>query len=181
MTPKRTPKTGAPLSIEPDLAYFQRERPVGFLLSNLAATYERVFLLGLTSAGEHATITAADHAILRCVLRGGATSTDIARMLSLTKQAVGKTINSLEHRGYVARSRSASDQRAQDVTLTEKGTALVGHSIRVAKALDKRAAEILGASDLAKLKTLLVRIQEAGGVSPAGAAGPGKASRRSSR
>ena len=49
------------------------------------------------------------------------------------------------------------------MTLAEKGTALVEHSIRVAKALDRRAAEILGASDLAKLKTLLVRIQEADG------------------
>lgn len=67
------------------------------------------------------------------------------------------------------------------MTLAEKGTALVEHSIRVAKALDRRAAEILGASDLAKLKTLLVRIQEAGGVSPAEGVGPGKASRHSTR
>lgn len=154
--------------MDPQLAYFSQERPLGLLLSNLAATYERAFLHGLTSDGAHATITAADHAILRCVLRGGTTSTEIARMVSLTKQAVGKTINALEERGYVARSRSTSDHRAQVVTLTEKGEALVDHSIRVAKALDQRAGEILGTSDLAKLKSLLARIQEAGGVSPDG-------------
>lgn len=168
MTPKRSPKTDSSPSIEPQLAYFSQERPLGLLLSNLAAIYERAFLHGLTSDGAHATITAADHAILQCVLRGGATSTDIARMLSLSKQAIGKTINALEERGYVTRSRNTSDQRAQDVTLTEKGLALVDHSIGVAKALDQRAGEILGTSDLAKLKSLLVSIQEAGGVSPAG-------------
>lgn len=166
MTPKRSTKTVTNPSVEPDAAYFSRERPIGLLLSSLAATYEQAFLLGLNSVGAHATITAADHAILRCILRGGATSTDIARMLSLSKQAVGKTINSLENRGYVARSRSAIDQRAQDVTLTEKGVDLVEHSIHVAKSLDQRAQEILGRSDLEKLKTLLVRIQEAGRVSP---------------
>lgn len=162
MTPKRSPKTGSSPSMDPKLAYFSQERPLGLLLSNLAATYERAFLNGLTSVAAHATITAADHAILRCVLRGGATSTDIARMVSLTKQAVGKTITALEERGYVARTRSTSDQRAQVVTLTEKGVALVEHSIHVAKSLDQRAEEILGTSDLAKLKTLLVKIQEAG-------------------
>lgn len=180
MTPKRSAKTTTNPATQPDLAYFQRERPVGFLLASLASTYERAFLLGLAAAGPHGSITAADHAILRCVVRGGATSTDIARMLSLSKQAVGKTINALEKRGYVARSRNTSDQRAQDVTLTEKGAALVEHSIRVAEALDRRAGEILGTSDLALLKALLLRIQEAGGVAPAEWAGSGMASPRSS-
>lgn len=164
MTPQRSPRTGAKLRVEPDLAYFSREPPVGLLLSNLAATYERAFLLGLSSVGAHETITAAEHAILRCVLRGGATSTDMARMLGLTKQAVGKTVTALETRGYVSRCKSANDLRAQVVTLTDKGLGLVEHSIRVAKALEQRAEEILGASDLAKLKALLVTIQEAGEV-----------------
>jgi DNA-binding MarR family transcriptional regulator len=178
MTPRRSRKPETNPPIELDLAYFSRERPVGLLLSNLAAAYERAFLLGLTSVGAHATITAADHAILRCVLRGGATSTDIARRVCLTKQAVGKTVNALERRGFVARCRSENDQRAQVVTLTEKGVALVEQSIRVAKALDERTSEILGAWDLSQLKTLLVRVQEAGELLGKGVTGASQASSR---
>jgi DNA-binding MarR family transcriptional regulator len=161
MTPTRSRGPGKGPPVEPDLSYFSRERPVGLLLSNLAAAYERAFLLGLTSDASFATITAADHAILRCVAQRSATSTEIARMLGLTKQAIGKTVNALERRGFVARSRSAVDLRAQVVSMTDKGRLLVERSIRVAEALDARARETLGARDLALLKALLVRVQDA--------------------
>jgi DNA-binding MarR family transcriptional regulator len=161
MTPKRSPGSGKSPGIETDLSYFSRERPVGLLLSNLAAVYERAFLLGVTSDASFASITAADHAILRCVAQRSATSTDIARTLGLSKQAIGKTVSALEWRGYVVRSRSAVDLRAQVISMTDQGRRLIERSIRVARALDARTGEFLGAEDLALLKALLVRIQDA--------------------
>lgn len=161
MTPKRSRSPAKGLPVEPDLSYFSRERPVGLLLSNLAAVYERAFLLGLTSDPSFATITVADHAILRCVAQRSRTSTEIARLLGLTKQAIGKTVNALERRGFVARSRSAIDLRAQVVSMTDKGMRLVDRSIRVAEVLDARARESLGAQDFALLKALLVRLEDA--------------------
>jgi DNA-binding MarR family transcriptional regulator len=163
MTPKRSHASGKGPGVESDLSYFSRERPVGLLLSNLAAVYERAFLLGVTSDASFASITAADHAILRCVAQRSATSTEIARTLGLSKQAIGKTVNALERRGYVVRSRSAVDLRAQVVSMTDKGRLLIARSIRVAEALDARTREVLGAQDLALLKALLVRTQDAEG------------------
>lgn len=161
MTPKRSHGSGKGPGLESDFSYFSRERPVGLLLSNLAAVYERAFLQGLTSDASFASITAADHAILRCVAQRSATSTEIARTLSLSKQAIGKTVNALERRGYVVRSRSAVDLRAQVVSMTDKGRLLIERSIRVAKVLDARTREVLGAQDLVLLKALLVRTQDA--------------------
>lgn len=143
------------------LSYFAKERPVGLLLSQLATVYERAFLQGLTSDSAHDAISSADHAILRCLAQGSATSTEIARTLGLSKQAIGKTVTALELRGYVARSTSAVDARAQLVAMTAKGRRLVARSIRVAKSLDARTAKVLGAADLALLKSLLWRTLEA--------------------
>jgi DNA-binding MarR family transcriptional regulator len=161
MTQKRFPGPGKGRGVESDLSYFSRERPVGLLLSRLAAVYERAFLLGLTSDASFASITAADHAILRCVAQRSGTSTEIARTLGLSKQAIGKTVNGLERRGLVVRSRSTVDQRAQVVSMTDQGRQLVERSIRVASALDARTQEVLGAQDLALLKALLIRTLDA--------------------
>jgi DNA-binding MarR family transcriptional regulator len=161
MTRKRIHGPGKGRRVEPDLSYFSRERPVGLLLSNLAAVYERTFLLGLTADPSFASITAADHAILRCVAQRSTTSTEIARKLGLSKQAIGKTVNALERRGFVVRTRSTVDQRVQVVSMTNEGRRLVERSIRVARALDARTQEVLGAPDLALLKALLIRTLDA--------------------
>ena len=161
MTRRRSRDSGNGGAVESDLSYFSRERPVGLLLSNLAAVYERAFLLGLTSDASFASITAADHAILRCVAQRSATATEIARTLGLSKQAIGKTVNALERRGYIVRSRSAVDLRAQVVSMTDKGRLLIERSIAVAGSLDARTREVLGTQDFALLKALLVRTQDA--------------------
>jgi DNA-binding MarR family transcriptional regulator len=161
MTPRRSHDPGQGQGEEADLSYFVRERPIGLLLSNLAAVYERAFLLGVTADASFASITAADHAILRCVAQRSATSTEIARTLGISKQAIGKTVNALERRGYVVRSRSAVDLRAQVISMTDQGRLLIERSIRVAESLEARTQAVLGAQDLALLKALLVRTQDA--------------------
>lgn len=136
-------------------------RPVGLVLSNVAAIYELAFLKGLKADASFSSITPADHALLRCVARHRATSAEIARALGQSKQAIGKTVSSLERRGYVVRSRSDFDLRAQIVSITDnKGRRLIERSIRVAKALDSLTQETLGEKNLALLKELLARIHE---------------------
>jgi DNA-binding MarR family transcriptional regulator len=136
-------------------------RPIGLLLSTLAAIYERAFLEGLTAEAPFASITAADHGVLRCLAERSATSVAIARTLGVSKQAVGKTIASLEQRGFVARHPSATDQRAQVVSLTTAGRKLIRRSLRVATTLEAVTEQTLGHEDLALLKDLLVRAQGA--------------------
>ncbi len=160
MTLRRSRESRTGRASAADLSYFASERPVGLLLSHLAAIYERAFLQGLSSDPAFA-ITSAEHAILRCVAERSSTATEIARTLGLSKQAIGKTVTALERRGYVTRSTSAVDERAQEVSMTEEGRRLVRRSIRVAKSLDARTRKVLGAPDFATLKSLLVRTLEA--------------------
>jgi len=158
MTPHQSRRPRTSPAGAADLSFFASERPVGLLLSNLAAIYEQAFLHGLISDPTPASITSAEHAILRCVAERSATATEMARTLGLSKQAIGKTVAALERRGYVMRSSSAVDERAQLVSMTEEGRRLARRSIRVAKSLDARTRKVLGARDFASLKALLVRM-----------------------
>lgn len=134
--------------------------PVGLLVSQLAAAYELAFLEGLAAHG-WGGISSADHAVLRSVARGGVTATAIAQALGVSKQAIGKTVGSLERRGYVVRTRSHADGRAQVVSMTDHGRQLVGRAVVVARALDARTREVLGDDDLERLRALLTRLHDA--------------------
>jgi len=148
-------------SVGSDSPYLDGERPVGLLLSQLATVYEKAFLRGLASDGSTDAVTSADHAILRSVAHGSATATEIAHELGVSKQAIGKTVGSLERRGYVERRRSEEDHRAQMVSMTDEGRRLVARSVRVARSLDARTRDVLGDEDLALLRSLLIRIHDA--------------------
>jgi DNA-binding MarR family transcriptional regulator len=162
MTATRARGPSSSASVDLDRSYFLRARPVGLLLANLAAIYEGAFIKGLKADASFSSITPADHAVLRCVAHQSATSAEIARTLGLSKQAIGKTVSSLERRGFVARSSNDADLRAQIVSMTDnKGRRLIERSIRVAKELDSLTEETLGAKNLSLLKDLLVRIKEA--------------------
>ncbi len=161
MTPRRSRESRTSPASAADLSYFATERPVGLLLSQLAAIYERAFLQELSGDPAFASITSAEHAILRCVAARSVTATEIARTLGLSKQAIGKTVAALEHRGYVTRSTNAVDERALIVSMTVEGRRLVRRSIRVAKSLDAHTSKVLGAPDFASLKALLVRTLDA--------------------
>ncbi len=140
---------------------FAADPPVGLLLSTLAALYERAFLEGLRADAPFASITTADHGVLRCLAEHPATSAEIARALGVSKQAVAKTVGSLEQRGFVVRHPSEADQRAQVVTLSRAGRRLIERSLRVARALEVVTRETLGKKDLAVLKDLLGRARGA--------------------
>src|SRR5580692_13113220 len=51
----------------------------------------------------------------------GTTAAELGRRLGVSKQAAGKTIDSLEKLGYVIRVPDSVDQRQKTVVLTERG------------------------------------------------------------
>lgn len=148
-------------SLSTKTSYFVEERPIGFLITAAAASFEREFLKKLSEEEALSSITSADHAVLRSVALEESSSVEIARKLGVSKQAIGKTVNSLEERGFIVRKESESDRRKHILVMTNKGQKLVTKSIQAAKELENFTIDILGVKNLNLLKKLLGEIQAA--------------------
>lgn len=139
------------------LAYFDEAQPIGWLITKLAATYEREFVRRVTANKTFSDVTVADHRILRLMARGPCNSNGIAQQCGVTKQAISKSIKSLEGRRYVARKVSVSDRRAYELVLTGKGHKLLARAIQVSKDLDRITQDKLGQDGVQRLKALLLK------------------------
>jgi len=136
---------------------------VGMTDDPLAKT-ELTFLLGMgfqLVLGEFvARVSAAGYADLRPVhgavfqmLRGpGATSSELAARLGVTKQAAGQIVDELERKGYVARTEHPDGGRRKLVVLTAKALQHLQVAGRVLHGLEGE----LG--DVADLRAQLVRL-----------------------
>jgi DNA-binding MarR family transcriptional regulator len=82
----------------------------------------------------------------------GTTAAELGRRLGVSKQAAGKTIDSLEQLGYVRREPDRSDQRQKIVVLTERGFDALAKSAAIFNDLRARWAEILGPERLRALE-----------------------------
>lgn len=99
------------------------------------------------------------HGLVFQLLRGtGATSTELADRLGVTKQAAGQTVDDLERRGYVQRVPHPAGGRRRLVILTDKavrhmqvaGRVLHRFESQLADALDDEGLDLLR-GNLAKL------------------------------
>jgi DNA-binding MarR family transcriptional regulator len=82
----------------------------------------------------------------------GTTAAELGRRLGVSKQAAGKTIDSLEKLGYVIRVPDSVDQRQKTVVLTERGIDALQRSARIFEDLRARWAETLGIDRLRALE-----------------------------
>jgi DNA-binding MarR family transcriptional regulator len=82
----------------------------------------------------------------------GTTAAELGRRLGVSKQAAGKTIDSLEQLGYVRREPDRSDQRQKIVVLTGRGFDALAKSAAIFNDLRARWAEILGPERLRALE-----------------------------
>ncbi|WP_017573880.1 MarR family winged helix-turn-helix transcriptional regulator [Nocardiopsis halotolerans] len=93
------------------------------------------------------------------VLRnGGATSTELAERLGVTKQAAGQIVTHLEERGYVRRVEHAGGGRRRLVVLTDRAHEHLAVAGRVMRALEERIGERLGEGGLAHLRGELAEL-----------------------
>ncbi len=93
------------------------------------------------------------------VLRhGGATSTELAERLGVTKQAAGQIVTYLEERGYVRRVEHAGGGRRRLVVLTDRAHEHLAVAGRVLHALEERVGERLGTGGLAHLRGELAEL-----------------------
>jgi len=68
---------------------------------------------------------------LRSIASGAENASELARRMSVSKQAAAKTITALEERGYIERTNDAADRRRMRLQVTERGVALMGEGEHV--------------------------------------------------
>jgi DNA-binding MarR family transcriptional regulator len=74
----------------------------------------------------------------------GATVTELARLLQVTKQAMSQQVASFVGRGYGIRERSPADGRERVVRLTERGQAARAAAIEFADAVESELTQTVG-------------------------------------
>ncbi|MEU4732036.1 MarR family transcriptional regulator [Streptomyces sp. NPDC023588] len=96
------------------------------------------------------------HGMAFQALKGaGATGTELAERLGVTKQAAGQIVDDLEKRGYVRREPHPEGGRRKLVVLTPAATA---HLAVAGRTLHELEAELGGAVDLGALRGELGRL-----------------------
>ncbi|MFF0445145.1 MarR family winged helix-turn-helix transcriptional regulator [Streptomyces sp. NPDC004609] len=88
----------------------------------------------------------------------GTTAADLGRRLGVSKQAAGKTIDTLERLGYVERATDPHDARRKIVRLTGRGVECLALSARIFERLRADWARTLGEDRLREIEDDLRRV-----------------------
>ncbi|MCT2583811.1 MarR family winged helix-turn-helix transcriptional regulator [Actinophytocola gossypii] len=92
----------------------------------------------------------------------GATASEVARRLGVSKQAAGKTIDRLERLGYVERSADEADARRKLVGLTPAGADVLARSAAIFDELRAEWVRVLGSGRVRDLETSLRTVVPSG-------------------
>ncbi|MGW4984721.1 MarR family winged helix-turn-helix transcriptional regulator [Streptomyces mirabilis] len=97
----------------------------------------------------------------------GATVTDLATHLGMTKQAASQLVDELVRKGYAERRPYPGDARARLVVLTERGWACTRAAEEAAADVVRAWVEVLGEGEVRVLRDRLTRIAPYGPIRPA--------------
>jgi DNA-binding MarR family transcriptional regulator len=97
----------------------------------------------------------------------GATVTDLAVHLGVTKQAASQLVDELARKGYVERLPHPGDARARLVVLTERGRACTRAAEEAAAEAVRDWAGLVGEEEVRLLRERLLRIAPGGPLKPA--------------
>ncbi|MBB5775663.1 MarR family winged helix-turn-helix transcriptional regulator [Nonomuraea jabiensis] len=99
--------------------------------------------------------------VMQAIGPHGTTAVELGRTLGVSKQAAGKTIDTLERIGYVERTADPHDTRRKIVRLTPYGIDALDRSARIFDTLRARWAAELGEDRLQALESDLRRMTPA--------------------
>ena len=94
-------------------------------------------------------------AVGQLVTSQGATASELATHLGVTKQGAAHIIGELERWGYAARTRHPTDGRSQLLVATAKGHALVAHVTAIWQTEEARWVALTGADSLESMRAAL--------------------------
>ncbi|MCP2321563.1 DNA-binding MarR family transcriptional regulator [Hamadaea flava] len=115
------------------------------------------FVRRMDAAG-HSDLRPVHGAVFQALKGPGATGTELAERLGVTKQAAGQLVDDLEARGYVRREPHPAGGRRKLVVLTEQAEAHLRAAGRVLHGLEAELEGSLGAAELSQLRTALARL-----------------------
>ncbi|MFJ3775029.1 MarR family winged helix-turn-helix transcriptional regulator [Streptomyces sp. NPDC090075] len=96
----------------------------------------------------------------------GATVTELAAHLGVTKQAASQLVDEIVRKGYAERRPHPGDARARLVVLTERGWACTRAAEEVAAEVVRGWSEVLGEGEVRVLRHSLARIAPYGPLRP---------------
>ena len=96
--------------------------------------------------------------VFQAIGPGGTTAAELGRRLGISKQAAGKTIDTLEQLGYTQRGPDPADARRKVVRLTDRAVDALELSATIFDDLRARWAETLGTERLRALEADLRRV-----------------------
>ncbi|GIH59288.1 MarR family transcriptional regulator [Microbispora siamensis] len=96
--------------------------------------------------------------VMQAIGTEGTTAVELGRTLGVSKQAAGKTIETLERLGYVERARDHRDTRRKIVRLTPSGVDMLVRSARIFDDLRARWAAVIGDERLRALEADLRKV-----------------------
>lgn len=96
----------------------------------------------------------------------GATATDLAAHLGVTKQAASQLVDEIVRKGYAERRTHPDDARARLVVLTERGWACTRAAEEAAADAVRAWAGVLGEGEVQALLRQLARIAPHGPIKP---------------
>lgn len=99
--------------------------------------------------------------VMQAIGPRGTTAVDLGHTLGVTKQAAGKTIETLERLGYVERTRDPEDTRRKIVRLTPHGMDALARSAQIFDELRARWSVTLGEDRLQALEADLRKVTPA--------------------
>ena len=97
------------------------------------------------------------------------TTTELAKVLSVSKQAVSKLLDAMDAGGYVERESSDADGRVKTVVLAERGRRLLAAVEAIYADLEWEWAHVIGRDSVEQLRSWLtevVTVNHAGSLPP---------------
>jgi DNA-binding MarR family transcriptional regulator len=101
-------------------------------------------------------ITPANEFAMRAIAAGAGDASELARRLSVSKQAAAKTIAALEQRGYVTRAPDPGDARRKRLSVTPRGFQSMRVGEEIMEDLRRGWEQQIGKKALRKLEASLV-------------------------
>lgn len=106
--------------------------------------------------------------VIRALADQDRTLTEVAELLSVTKQAAIKVIDEMEARGFLTRQADPADRRAKVLSLTDKGRRVRAAALAASHAIERELVRDVGRSDVdAARRALLGLLERHGGLEQA--------------
>ncbi len=134
-----------------------QELPLARLLSMATRLLVDELHEGLHAAG-HSELRPAHGFALNGIGESGATATQLAVLLGMTKQGAAKLVESLVELGYVEREPNTDDARSVLLVLSARGRELLRRAEEIQRRLEAEWAEAIGAPELDALRRGLEQV-----------------------